>query len=252
MKISRCVPIFILLLLVFTQNTRAEEGISEIAALGNSKFKTGDYSSAEKLYLKALELRKDSMELNFNYGCVLYKREQYDYALKHFHKAFEKSDFNARSKILFNVGNTYFKLGQIGKASDMYKETLKLNPKDEAARHNLALCIKRQKENPNPEERLTFDETENPETDEGSFINTISEREDMMNGDKVEHSKQDVPSQAGGVPDHIGNFASQYKEMTNADMEKLLKKVKKHDLDILNEYWRTKINPAGGATSKRW
>lgn len=224
----------------------------DIATLGTRQFKMGNYSSAERLYVKALERNKDSMELNFNYGCVLYKLEQYDFALKYFQKAFEKADFNTRGKIFFNVGNTYFKLGQIGKASDMYKEALKLNPKDEAARHNLALCIKKKKEKPEPEERLTFDETPNPETDEGSFINSVSEREEQVYGEKMEQSKQDIPSQSGGVPEHLGSFAARYKEMSKADMEKLLKKVSKTDLDILKEYWRTKINPAGGATSKGW
>lgn len=252
MNLSKILSALFLLNLFSIVPSAWTEGLYDIVTLGNRQFRMGNYSSAEKNYLKALDVNKDSMELNFNYGCVLYKREQYDYALKHFHKAFEKADFNTRGKIFFNVGNTYFKLGQIGKASDMYKEALKLNPVYEDARHNLALCIKKQKENPEPEERLTFDETPNPETDEGSFINSVSEREDQLKGEKLEQSKQDIVSQAGGVPEHLGSFASQYKEMSRGDMEKLLKDVAKTDLDVLKEFWRAKINPAGGQTSKGW
>lgn len=239
------------LLLLFASQARSQ-GLHDIVTLGNSQFKMGNYSSAEQLYIKALDRKKDSMELNFNYGCVLYKREQFDFALKYFHKAFEKAPFQERGKIFFNVGNTYFKLGQITKASDMYKEALRLNPGDEASRHNLALCVKKQKDNLRDEERLTFDDTPNPETDEGSFINSVSEKEEQMIGDKIEQNKLDIPSQSGGVPEHLGKFVSKYKEMSRADMEKLLKNVAKGDHDLLKEYWRTKINPAGGATSKGW
>ena len=181
----------------------------------------------------ALEKSKESMELNFNYACALYKTEHFDFALKYFHKAFEKADYNARGRIFFNAGNTYYKLGQMKKASDMFKEALKLNPKDEGARHNLTLCIIKQREKATEEERLTYDETSSTETDEGSFISAISEREDQLLAEKA---------------DNINSFYYSYPE----ELEKVLNKVAKDDLDILKESWRTKINHTAGYTSKGW
>lgn len=228
------------------------EILHDIVALGNNQFTMKNYSSAEKTYLKALEANKDSMELNFNYACALYKREQFDFALKYFHKAFERSDYNIRGRIFFNVGNTYYKLGQLKKASDMYKEALKLNPKDEGARHNLAFCILKQREKATEEERLTYDETPSTETDEGSFINSISEREDQLMAEKAEQYRLEITSKTGGAPQRLTGFAAEYKTMSRQEMEKVLNKVAKDDLDILKEYWRTKINHTAAYTSKGW
>lgn len=228
------------------------ETLHDIVAIGNNQFMMKNYSSAEKTYLKALEAEKDSMELNFNYACALYKKEQFDFALKYFHKAFERSDYNTRGKIFFNVGNTYYKLGQLKKASDMYKEALKLNPKDEGARHNLAFCIRRQKEKATEEERLTYDETPSTETDEGGFINSISEREDQLMAKKAEQYRLEITAKTGGAPQHLTGFAEKYKTMSRQEMEKLLNKAAKEDLDILKEYWRTKINHSSAYTSKGW
>lgn len=228
------------------------EGLHDIVALGNSRFKMGNYSSAEKLYLKALDQKKDVMELNFNYACALYKREQFDFALKYFHKAFDRADYNIRGKLFFNVGNTYYKLGQMKKASDMYKEALKLNPKDEGARHNLAFCILKQKEKATEEERLTYEETPSAETDEGSFINSISEKEDQILAKKAEQYRLEITAKTGGAPQHLTGFADKYKSMSGQEVEKLLNKVAKDDLDILREYWRIKINHTAAYTSKGW
>lgn len=241
----------LLFLLANTPNSWSE-GLHEIVAIGNSQFRMKNYSSAEKTYLTALEKSKESMELNFNYACALYKREQFDFALKYFHKAFERADYNARGKIFFNVGNTYYKLGQMKKASDMYKEALKLNPKDEGARHNLTLCIIKQREKATEEERLTFDETRSTETDEGSFISAVSEREDQLLSEKAEQYRLEITAKAGGVPQHLTGFAAKYKTMSKQELEKVLNKVAKDDLDILKESWRTKINHTAGYTSKGW
>lgn len=245
--------LFILLLniLVIAPTARSER-LHEIVALGNNHFRMKNYSSAEKAYMKALEKDKESMELNFNYACALYKREQFDFALKYFHQAFERAGYNARGKIFFNVGNTYYKLGQLKKASDMYKEALKLNPKDEGARHNLALCLLKQREKATEEERLTYEETPSTETEEGSFINSISEREDQLMAEKAEQYRLEITSKAGGAPQRLTGFAAEYKTMSRQEMEKVLNKVAKDDLDILKGYWRTKINHTAAYTSKGW
>ena len=197
-----------LLFLLTTTQISGSEGLQEIVAIGNGQFKMKNYSSAEKTYLMALEKSKESMELNFNYACALYKTEHFDFALKYFHKAFEKADYNARGRIFFNAGNTYYKLGQMKKASDMFKEALKLNPKDEGARHNLTLCIIKQREKATEEERLTYDETSSTETDEGSFISAISEREDQLLAEKAEQYRLEIKAKAGGVPPHLPGFAT--------------------------------------------
>lgn len=228
------------------------EELHDIVSLGNSKFRMGSYSSAEKLYSKALALKQDSVEVNFNYACALYKQERYDYALKYFHNAFEKADYNQRGKVFFNAGNTYFKLNQLKKASDMYKDALRSNPADEAARHNLSLCILKQKRVIREEERLTMEEAQTPETEEGSFLGAVSEQDDQRIGERPEQKMHDVASRAGGIPEVSKGFAAQYKNMTRGEMEKVLEKAAKADLDILKEYWRTKINHTGGPSSKWW
>ena len=67
-----------------------------------------------------------------------YTKGEYQAALENYSKI-EEMGYNS-PKLLFNLGNTYFKLGENGRAILYFERALKLNPSDSDAERNLALA----------------------------------------------------------------------------------------------------------------
>ena len=67
-----------------------------------------------------------------------YNQAVYDSALMFYH-AIEEAGFTS-DRLLYNMGNTYFKLKDYPHAILYYEKALKLNPSDEAIRHNLSIA----------------------------------------------------------------------------------------------------------------
>lgn len=108
---------------------------------GNGLYKSSKFTDAEISYRKGLEKNKQSFEANFNLGDALYKQGKYQEALKQFGKASDlEKDKEKVATCYHNMGNAFFKTKDYEKSIKAYKNSLKLNPKDEQTRYNLALA----------------------------------------------------------------------------------------------------------------
>lgn len=81
----------------------------------------------------------DSAQSYFEKGNELYQGNNYEKAEKAFLQCLDYTDSN-NARAHFNLGNTYFKLNQIGLAVLHYEKALKQNPDYEKATYNLTLA----------------------------------------------------------------------------------------------------------------
>lgn len=128
---------------------------------GNNMYKEKKYNDAEIQYKKSAEKNADRLEGHFNLGNTLYRKGDYKGAMEAYKKAIRKvTDQKQASQSLYNIGNSFLDaadkvaknpaMAQAGdqagnaamegykQAVEAYKHSLKLNPKDEEARYNLA------------------------------------------------------------------------------------------------------------------
>lgn len=128
---------------------------------GNDMYKEKKYDDAEIQYKKSAEKKADRLEGHFNLGNTLYRKGDYKGAMEAYKKAITKvTDQKQASQSLYNIGNSFLDaadkvaknpaMAQAGdqagnaamegykQAVEAYKHSLKLNPKDEEARYNLA------------------------------------------------------------------------------------------------------------------
>lgn len=73
-------------------------------------------------------------------GNNAYLNGDYKTAIEHYNAIIDGGEYSA--KLYYNLGNAYYRAGQIGRAILYYHKTLKLEPDNEDARHNLALAEK--------------------------------------------------------------------------------------------------------------
>jgi Ca-activated chloride channel homolog len=131
-------------------------------------YQDGKYKDALKEYNQLLEGKKDDPRLNFNAGAAAYQSRQLEEAAKQFGQALNSPDLQLQQRAYYNLGNTYYRLGEQGarqaqgppaasmdpdaskkaweEAVKHYDSALKLNPQDEDAKFNRAFVQERLEE----------------------------------------------------------------------------------------------------------
>ncbi len=125
---------------------------------GNDFYQENDYAKAEEQYRQSLIADSTYLKAQYNLANASYKQqngEKLQTALKYYEEYLKGSSINdtlSNANAIYNRGNVNFQLFNtdttsepssktqfLQKALEDYKQTLRLNPDDSAAKYNLAL-----------------------------------------------------------------------------------------------------------------
>lgn len=138
--------IIVIMLLQTLSLLRAQAEKNSLVA-GNSAYGKGDYPAAEKHYREALEKKKSYNKASYNLGNTLYKQKKYEDAGKEYDIVLNSTNNkDTLSRVYHNMGNNYLKQKKYQEAVNAYKNSLKMNSKDEETRYNLAYALKKLQE----------------------------------------------------------------------------------------------------------
>jgi tetratricopeptide (TPR) repeat protein len=111
---------------------------------GNDLYDAKKYTDAEVEYRKSLEKDKNLLQGNFNLGDAMYKQNHFYEAIQEYTNALGKTnDPIMQAKLFHNIGNAYCSSNQYQEGVNAYTKALKLNPKDDDTRYNLAYALKK-------------------------------------------------------------------------------------------------------------
>ncbi len=159
------VPFLILLLLSASPWAFAQKGRSEVEE-GNRRFQAGDYERARKSYREALEQAPGSSVATFNLGGSEYKLDEFSGAEKSFLQAIESGNSELLAEAQYNLANALFKQGRIEESIEGYKQALRLNPQDPAAKHNLEFALKQQQDEQKQQQNQNQDDSSEEDQDQ--------------------------------------------------------------------------------------
>lgn len=139
-------------ILVFcTNNAFAQKAERKQIREGNELYKNEKYTESEIAYRKSLEVNPRSVEGAFNLGNALYQQEKYPEAAEQYQlvtaqkeRLLSENQANADrlAQVYHNIGNIGMKNKEYAKSIEAYKQSLRMNPKDDETRYNLALAQK--------------------------------------------------------------------------------------------------------------
>ncbi|MDR0836575.1 MAG: tetratricopeptide repeat protein [Tannerella sp.] len=138
-------------LFLFQSGVSAQKAERSDIRKGNGFYNKNQYTEAEIEYRKGIEVNPRSMEGIYNLGNTLYRQEKFPEAAEQYQllagqgqRLLQENPKNAEkvSQIFHNVGNIGMKTKEYQKSVDAYKQALRLNPKDDETRYNLALAQK--------------------------------------------------------------------------------------------------------------
>ncbi|MCK9413172.1 MAG: tetratricopeptide repeat protein [Prolixibacteraceae bacterium] len=119
-----------------------ETGLKDTA-----KLDTVSFGKAEVAYRRALEIKPEDHQWQFNLADALYKQKKAEESAKEFGDIAEKTPLPADKSMAFhNMGNSYLVQKKLDESIATYKKALRLTPNDPETKYNLAYAMKMKKE----------------------------------------------------------------------------------------------------------
>lgn len=137
MRRSSIIQFLLLLLLplsVFAQKKHVKEG--------NNYYQQQKYKEAANAYQQALVKNPTYVPGLFNLGNALIKQKNFDASRQVLGSTAKTStDKSVKANANYNIGNTYMHEQKWEQAVESYKQALRNNPQDEAAKYNLSYAL---------------------------------------------------------------------------------------------------------------
>jgi tetratricopeptide (TPR) repeat protein len=151
---------------------------------GNAAMQAGKAEEALAHYDKAVAKLPAEPGVHLDRGSALYALSRFDEARQEFLRATEGGqDQTLKASAFRNLGNALSKLDKHKDAVEAYKRALALNPADKAAKWNLEIALRKQKE----EEKKQQDDKDKNKDDK----NKDDKKDDKNKDDKEDDKKDD-------------------------------------------------------------
>lgn len=171
---------------------------------GNRRFEKGDFTGAAERYRHALELLPGSYEAAFDLGNALYRSDRFDESVETLRAAAADSlqASDVRSEAFYNLGNAQFRQRKYQEALESYKNALRLNPADEAAKFNYAYTKLKLDRNGGDDDS---DQNQNQNQNQNQDQNQDQDQNRNSDGDGGNGADEQQPPQDGSDPNDSGN-----------------------------------------------
>jgi len=141
---TRAMRVFLLIFFCLLVKVSFSQSAQSLFEDGNKAYTAGQFAKAQSLYEQSMALDKENkfVQANFNLANALFQQKKYDEAAKQYQSFIEKSsDEGWKEQGYYNLANTFLAKQDYPSAIKTYQQALRLNPRDEDARYNLALTI---------------------------------------------------------------------------------------------------------------
>ena len=209
---------------------------------GNRAYNKQRYDDAEVAYRRALERDSTDFRGQYNLANALYRQQKYTEAASHYQQALGSQSITnkQRAQTLHNQGNSYLKAAQqseqmegLQQAVNSYQEALKLDPKNEDTRYNLAYARRLLQQQQNQQNQQHQQQNQQQQQDQQQ---QQQQQQDRQQQDQQQPQQQPQPPQ----------------NRKREDAERMLEAVKNNERQTLREKNRADQPVRVRKTDKDW
>ena len=192
---------------------------------GNKLFRSGQFDKAEVAYRKAIEKNPRNPQAHYNLGNSLMAQKKDSAAVQSFQKSTELETSKIRKAMAFhNMGVVCQQHKMYGEAIEAYKNSLRLNPKDDATRYNLELCKRQQRNQKNQDKQ-----DQNKHKDKNGNDQKDEKQKNKDKQDQKKNNNENKMSKENA--EQMLNAAMQQEKSTQQRMKKAMQKPRTNKLD---------------------
>ncbi|MGB0175682.1 MAG: tetratricopeptide repeat protein [Owenweeksia sp.] len=255
------------LLLVMTGTMVYAQGYRSEVSSGNDAYAKEEYADAEVAYRKSLEENDNPVEGTYNLANALYKQDRWEEAEAQYRKSAEMStDPAVKAQAFHNLGNTYMEQKKLKEAIEAYKNSLKLNPRDNETRHNLAKALKQQQQQQQQQQNQDKDQKNKDQKDQDKKDQENKDPKDQQNQDQQnkdqdgkedknkdnqQNQNEDQPKPDDPKDDQKGQ-APRKDKISREDAQRLLDALSREEQDLQKKLNEEKIKTKPIKTDKDW
>jgi Ca-activated chloride channel homolog len=199
------VSFFSLFVLLSHSSSLKADSAAALNKKGNRLYDQKQFVEAEKAYLDAQLQSPGRPELLYNHGNTLIQQKKYDQAAQSLRQAIAKGESGLQASSWYNMGNCLFEAGKFKEAVDSYIQSLRINPSDRDAKHNLELAWKKLQENQQQskgkDQKQKDDKNQDPRQNQAKNEPQSGEnKEKPQNSQEDKAETQSQPQSAGKGP----------------------------------------------------
>ena len=214
---------------LFLISRASGQALNPYAQKGDRMYRDSNYVGAEEAYRKA-NAENPSFNFQYNLANSLYQQGR----IKEAQSAYEKSISNSSttpqqlSSAYYNLGNTNFHNKAYDKSIEAYKESLKLNPKDAAAKINLAQAKRMKVQQQEQQQQNKQQEQKQQDQKEQNQQEQKNQQQNEKNADqkKIDNSQDDPKEKKEDQGE------TEEKKLTKEEANQLLKMVEDKDKKV--------------------
>lgn len=155
---------------------------------GNGHMKAGKAEDALAAYDKAVAQLPAEPAAHFDRGAALFALSRFDEAGQEFLRATEAKEPALKEAAFYNLGNAFFKKDKFKEAVEAYKRALALDPRDQRAKWNLEIALKKLKDEEKKNEK---DKDKNDKNKDKNKGDEKDQKKDDKDDPKDDRKKDD-------------------------------------------------------------
>jgi tetratricopeptide (TPR) repeat protein len=167
---------------------------------GNRNYARDVFDESELSYRKALDIDPAYFDAEFNLGDVLYRQEKYEEATNKFNKlSLSELEKDKRAESFFNLGNSQLKAEKLEESIEAYKNSLRIDPNNLEAKHNLAYVQdlfqeqqQQQQQQDNQDQNQDKDKDQQQNNEENNSQDQQEENEQEQEQNEQQMSREDA------------------------------------------------------------
>ena len=181
---------------------------------GNEALAAQDYETALAAYQQVEDQLPELAEPHYNAAIAQYRQEKFDDARQEIEQALVKDDGELASNSFYNLGNSFYLSEDYEQAVESYQETLRLNPDDVEAKHNLELALQQLQQPPEQEQQ----QDQQDQDQNGENSQSDDQQAGESNSDNTSDEPQDNSDQSESQPeDQTGDEQSDEQSSDQTD-----------------------------------
>jgi Ca-activated chloride channel family protein len=164
---------------------------------GINAYEKGDYSAAIEHFTAGQVKNPQDPKIMYNLGNAFYKEGDYDSAETHLREALAAADPYLKAKIHYNLGNIDFRKGRLKEAIENYRKALEFTPDDQQTEENIEFVKKVMEQKPPQSQNRNQNQDQNQEQnqqEDPSKDQKQSEGKSQQADNQTENSKKENSS----------------------------------------------------------
>lgn len=204
------------------------------------------------MFRQALEQSQSMTEGMFNLGNTTYRQDRFQEAAAQYGQVAAKTELPAkeRAEAFYNQGNAFFEGQDYRKASEAYKQSLRLKPGDENAKHNLSLAqamLKKQEQ----------EQQDQQNQDQNKDQQDQQQQQDQQKQDQQDQNQENQDQQNPQNPEQDQQAENpqqdpQERNMSPEELERILEALEQDEKDVQKKVNAQKVKGVRGESEKDW